>query len=220
MDHDVYSLNRVSTFNTAALNSASVSKSSLHIPVHVVPTPQKTKIIFGGFRPGGLTSEIVFICTSAFFNSSSLPSATNVREYTSWSIYDKLKQGADLSNPLVGHLAIFTCQVGLTELWKYYGITPNVVIGQSVGEVAAAYASGALTLENAVKVIYHRSEILSRATGGSMFVVGNSDTEMVGKMCEEYDQKVNIAVYNSSVSCTVSGDIDQLILPRHVLILC
>jgi malonyl CoA-acyl carrier protein transacylase len=41
-----------------------------------------------------------------------------------------------------------------------------------------------------------------------MFVVGNSDTEMVGKMCEEYDQKVNIAVYNSSVSCTVSGDID------------
>jgi acyl transferase domain-containing protein len=61
--------------------------------------------------------------------------------------------------------------VNPTELWKYYGITPNVVIGQSVGEVAAAYASGALTLENAVKVIYHRSEILSRATGGSMFVV-------------------------------------------------
>ena len=146
--------------------------------------------------------------TEAEFKAAVLKVDTLLREYTSWSIYDKLKQGADLSNPLVGHLAIFTCQVGLTELWKYYGITPNVVIGQSVGEVAAAYASGALTLENAVKVIYHRSEILSRATGGSMFVVGNSDTEMVGKMCEEYDQKVNIAVYNSSVSCTVSGDID------------
>ena len=86
----MYSLNRVSTFNTAALNSASVSKSSLHIPVHVVPTPQKTKIIFGGFRPGGLTSEIVFICTSAFFNSSTLPSATNATLYLKCSRLQEL----------------------------------------------------------------------------------------------------------------------------------
>lgn len=128
--------------------------------------------------------------------------------YTEWSIYDKLKGGADLSDPLVGHLAIFTCQVALTAVWKHYGVEPNVVLGQSVGEVAAAYASGALTLEDAVKVIYYRSSILAKATGGSMFVVGNSNTEMVDEMCKEYEGRINIAVYNSSKSSTVSGDTD------------
>ena len=131
-----------------------------------------------------------------------------LKPYTKWSIYEKLKDAADLSEPLVGHLAIFTCQIGLTELWKYYGIVPKVVLGQSVGEVAAAYAAGCLSLEDAVKVIYHRSSILSKATGGSMFVVGSSKTEMVDELCQEYDGKINIAVYNSSKSSTVSGDTD------------
>jgi hypothetical protein len=57
---------------------------------HFAPTPQKTKIIFGGFRPGGLTSEIVFICTSAFFNSSTLPSATNATLYLKCSRLQEL----------------------------------------------------------------------------------------------------------------------------------
>lgn len=58
--------------------------------------------------------------------------------------------------------AIFALQVGLTALWKSWGIKPDAIVGHSAGEVAAAYASGALSIEQAVRVIYHRSRIYSK----------------------------------------------------------
>ena len=61
--------------------------------------------------------------------------------------------------------AIFGLQTALAALWKSWGVEPAKVIGHSVGEVAAAYVAGAYTLEDAVKVIYHRSR-LQDTTGG------------------------------------------------------
>ena len=58
----------------------------------------------------------------------------------------------DISQP-----AILFFQVGLIELWNHWGVHPNVVVGHSLGEVAAAYACGGLTVKEAVAAIYHRS---------------------------------------------------------------
>ncbi|XP_060072443.1 uncharacterized protein LOC132552298 [Ylistrum balloti] len=132
---------------------------------------------------------------------------------TGWSIMEKLIDAFDVSDPLVCHLAIFTCQVALTELWSHYGVKPDAVVGQSVGEVAGAYAAGALTLEEAVKVIYYRSKSLSSATGGAMLVISNCDRSIVEELCQKYNGKVNVAVYSSPFAFTLSGDndaVDQL----------
>ncbi|XP_060064747.1 uncharacterized protein LOC132545096 [Ylistrum balloti] len=129
---------------------------------------------------------------------------------TGWSIFQTLTDGFDVTDPLKSHLAIFTCQVALTKLWNHFGIQPDVIVGQSVGEVAAAYAAGVLTLENAVKVIYERSAILANATGGSMCVVGNCFLSIVANACKKYQQKVSIAVHSSSKACTLSGDRDAI----------
>ena len=48
---------------------------------------------------------------------------------------------------------------------RHRGIAPTAVAGHSVGEVAAAWASGALTLAAAVEVIYHRSQLQGRTKG-------------------------------------------------------
>ena len=53
--------------------------------------------------------------------------------------------------------ALFAVQVGLTRMLAERGVTPVAVAGHSVGEVAAAWACGALSLADAVAVIYHRS---------------------------------------------------------------
>ena len=51
---------------------------------------------------------------------------------------------------------IFAVQVALAELWASWGVRPEAVVGHSVGEVAAAYLAGVFSLDDAVRIIYHR----------------------------------------------------------------
>ena len=130
----------------------------------------------------------------------------HLQQLTQWSIGEKFQNDTDYSDPFLNHIAIFSVQVGLFELWKSWGVCPDVILGQSVGEVAAAYASGFLILKDAVKVIYHRSKALAEQTGGAMMVVGNYDVDKIEELCEMHERKVTIAVYSSPTACTLSGD--------------
>ncbi len=67
---------------------------------------------------------------------------------------------ADLLQP-----AIFVVQVALSELWRSWGLTPDAVGGHSLGEVAAAYACGALSLEDAARVVAERSRLTLEVIG-------------------------------------------------------
>ncbi|XP_048739884.2 uncharacterized protein LOC125654127 isoform X2 [Ostrea edulis] len=127
------------------------------------------------------------------------------------SIYQSIQNEAEsYTNPILAHIAIFSTQLALAASWKHIGIRPSAVVGQSVGEVAAAYESGALSLEDAVTVIYYRSLALSTCEKGAMMVVRNCSTETVDLACAKiqklYNCHANVAVYNSTESCTVSGD--------------
>jgi acyl transferase domain-containing protein/aryl carrier-like protein len=97
------------------------------------------------------------------------------RQQAGWSILDEISSGERLDETDVSQAAIFSMQVALFELWRSWGIEPDAVIGQSLGEVAAAYASGALKLESAVAVVHHRSRLMKTLSGqGKTAVVGLS----------------------------------------------
>ncbi|WP_428275582.1 SDR family NAD(P)-dependent oxidoreductase [Candidatus Palauibacter sp.] len=69
--------------------------------------------------------------------------------------------------------AIFMIQCALFELFKTWGVHPECVVGHSSGEVAAAYASGALSLAEATRLVYHRATLQqSRAGSGRMLAIG------------------------------------------------
>lgn len=127
-----------------------------------------------------------------------------------WKIADKFTEDTDYSDPFLNHIAIFCTQVALASVWQNWGIVPEAIVGQSVGEVAASYVSGALPLKDAVDVIYYRSKILAEMTGGKMMVAGKYPIEKLEAICESYENKVTIAVYNSPTSCTLSGDADVM----------
>ncbi|XP_045181498.2 phenolphthiocerol/phthiocerol polyketide synthase subunit C-like [Mercenaria mercenaria] len=130
---------------------------------------------------------------------------------TGWSIEETFANSSDINtDPVVSHIAIFCCQVGLATLWKGLGVTPEAVVGQSVGEVAAAYIAGYVDLKTAVHIIYFRSIALSSVKRGTMAVVRNIPTETVKKYCATSNEKVCVAVINSPVSCTISGDEDAI----------
>ena len=60
---------------------------------------------------------------------------------------------------------LFAIQVGVTEVLASLGVTPAAVVGHSVGDIAAAWACGALSLEDAVRVIHARSATQSTTRG-------------------------------------------------------
>ncbi|KAK3100448.1 hypothetical protein FSP39_020073 [Pinctada imbricata] len=151
----------------------------------------------------GMCSEL--LRSERIFRETILNIDKILKKFTSWSIYEHLEQQRNVDDPFIAHLSIFGCQIALSELWKSWGILPNAVVGQSVGEVAAAFAAGAISLDCAVKIIYHRSAILSKKTMGTMAVALNIDIDEVQNMCEEIGN-VSIAVYISKTACTLSGD--------------
>ncbi|KAM6134395.1 LOW QUALITY PROTEIN: mycocerosic acid synthase-like [Pterocles gutturalis] len=116
----------------------------------------------------------------------------------------------DLLNPEVSQPLLFTLQVALASLLKYWGIQPVAAVGHSVGEVAAAHFAGYLSLADAVKVIYHRSRLQAKTASGRMLVVGNIPVQEIAECLHRYSGKVCIAAFNSPVSCTLSGNSDSV----------
>ncbi|XP_074550132.1 mycocerosic acid synthase [Halichoeres trimaculatus] len=107
------------------------------------------------------------------------------------------------SQPGVVQPLLFAVQLGISALLKHWGIKPDAVLGHSVGEVAAAHCAGLLSLEDAVKVLFHRSALQTAVRGGKMLVVCNVAVE---KVLASLPDDVSVAALNSPRSCTLSGD--------------
>lgn len=92
-------------------------------------------------------------------------------------------------------------QVALTALWRSVGVDANCIVGQSVGEVAAAHAAGCLDLQQAVRVVYHRTRLLAQATGGAMIVVRNLDVQKVKQVkttsCRQWPLYIELSLVQS-----------------------
>ncbi|NNJ91810.1 MAG: type I polyketide synthase, partial [Gammaproteobacteria bacterium] len=107
--------------------------------------------------------------------------------------------------------ALFAIQVAVTRYLTAKGIRPVAVTGHSVGEVAAAWACGALSLTDAVKVIYYRSHFQGQTQGsGRMTAISLSDTEIQDLLAQLKLDKLHIAGINSDTAVTLAGDAEQL----------
>ena len=107
----------------------------------------------------------------------------------------------EVSQPL--HVIL---QIALTELFSFYGIYPAIVIGHSAGEMAAFYAAGMYSLEDTLRIAYHRSRLLSRCDHmGTMLAVEISREEGM-KYVRKYEGNVFLACVNGTNSITLSGE--------------
>ncbi|WP_394843017.1 acyltransferase domain-containing protein [Pendulispora brunnea] len=130
-------------------------------------------------------------------------------EFTDWSLLEQLQaeeSASRLDQVDVIQPAIFAIQVALAALWRSWGVHPDVVIGHSMGEVAAAYVAGALDARDAARIICLRSRIAQKTSGrGGMAVVELSPDE-VRTILEPYAATVSLAACNGPTSCLLSGD--------------
>ncbi|MGH3567394.1 MAG: type I polyketide synthase [Pseudonocardia sp.] len=116
--------------------------------------------------------------------------------------------GADL---IVAQPAQFVLQVALTELWRSWGVSPDVVVGHSLGEFAAAHAAGVLDLAGAIRVIAARSRLLaSLPEDGGMAVLGIGADE-TWALIDELGVRLSIGAVNGPANTVVSGPVDGVV---------
>jgi myxalamid-type polyketide synthase MxaD len=116
---------------------------------------------------------------------------------------------AGLEDTALAQPAVFALQVSLAALWQSWGLEPAAVVGHSLGEVAAAYLAGGLTLADAVRVVAARSRLMQTITGqGRMAVVGAAPDALLPRLAR-YAQ-LAIAAVNSPASTVVAGDAVEL----------
>ena len=111
---------------------------------------------------------------------------------------------------------IFLVQCALVELFKTWGVYADCVVGHSSGEVAAAYACGALTLAEATRLVYHRATLQQRRAGSGRMLAIGLDRPGLEELLDEMqvpfrlegDRKtqVEIACENAPASTVICGE--------------
>ncbi|MFC8129713.1 type I polyketide synthase [Streptomyces sp. NPDC057302] len=130
--------------------------------------------------------------------------------YVEWSLTEVLRgDGTELSRVEVVQPVLWAVMVSLAAVWADHGITPAAVIGHSQGEMAAACVAGALSLEDAARIVAVRSDALRQLAGhGDMASLGTGAeqaAELIGDR-----PGVCIAAVNGPSSTVISGP------PEHV----
>nr|AXL06385.1 polyketide synthase [uncultured bacterium] len=138
--------------------------------------------------------------------------AAALAPWIDWSLLDVLRGESDLLDRVdVVQPASFAMMVGLAAVWSSAGVRPDAVVGHSQGEIAAACVSGALSLQDAAKVVALRSQAIAAklAGRGGMASVALSEEEAVTRL-RPWADRVEVAAVNSPSSVVIAGDAEAL----------
>ncbi|MEZ2122572.1 type I polyketide synthase [Corynebacterium sp. CCM 9203] len=136
-----------------------------------------------------------------------------------WSLTDIITDDEQTYDTETAQVAITAIQIALTDLLANLGATPAAVAGMSMGEIAAAYAAGGLSAEDAMRVACHRSRLMGEGEKslpedqlGAMAVVEFSVDDLDAFIAENPDfAGIEPAVYAGPGMTTVGGPRDAVV---------
>lgn len=102
--------------------------------------------------------------------------------------------------------AQFTHAVSLTEAWRSCGVLPEITIGHSLGEVAAAYVAEAISLPDAVALVAARATVVDRLTGRYAMAVLGAGLDVAQALLAETPGWLEVSAVNGPSSTVVAGD--------------
>lgn len=208
-----YAKHRAKFTEKSAYVFSSVDKLEYKLIKQTNNKNKKIAYIFSGQGPGKLNwSGELF--KNRFFAEKISEIDSLFTEVSGWSICDVLNNigNKDFEDTDVAQPVIFAVQVSIAYVLEKYGIKPAAIVGHSLGEVAASYISGKLSLKDSVFVVYKRSLIMQKLKNkGRMMSITLSQNEVESLLIElNLSDRVRVAVINSSDSCVVSGPEEDL----------
>ncbi|MFT9473010.1 SDR family NAD(P)-dependent oxidoreductase [Streptomyces sp. Mo3] len=173
-------------------------------------TPGRSVFVFPGQGAQWVGMAVGLLESSPVFAESIDECESALSAYVDWSLTDVLRgaEGApgfdrvDVVQPV-----LFAVMVSLAKLWRSVGVEPDAVMGHSQGEIAAACVAGALSLEDAAKVVALRSQAIAvgLAGRGGMVSVGLPVDQAKDRIAA-WDGAISVAAVNGPGSVVVSGD--------------
>jgi len=101
--------------------------------------------------------------------------------------------------------ALFALEYALARTWQSWGVTPDIVLGHSVGELAAACVAGAFSLEDGLRLIAERARLIQSLPPGGAMTAVFTDADTLGEVLEPHREHLNIATVNGPKLLVVSG---------------
>ncbi|KAJ6195904.1 polyketide synthase [Bipolaris maydis] len=165
-------------------------------------------------------SELLRTCSTAQKCFKQLDaSLSTLPDAPAWTLSEQCRAGSDtsrLGEAVIAQPLCTAVQIMVVDLLKQAGVDLHSVVGHSSGEIAAAYAVGAISAHDAIRIAYYRGLYVSLARSqdgkkGAMMAVGLSYEEAC-ELCEgEFARRVDVAAWNSDTSVTLSGDEDAIL---------
>ncbi|WP_157420664.1 type I polyketide synthase, partial [Actinomadura kijaniata] len=182
---------------------------TLHQPhpqlIEGTATAGKTVFVFPGQGSQWAGMGLELMQSSPVFAEHLRACDEALRPHTGWSLLEVLGDASALERVDVVQPALFSIMVSLARLWQHHGVHPDAVIGHSQGEIAAAHIAGALSLNDAAKIVALRSQaIRTHNRNGAMAAIPlPADQIPTG-------DGISIAAINSPTTTIVSGDTDAV----------
>ncbi|QUR66896.1 type I polyketide synthase [Mycobacterium spongiae] len=126
-----------------------------------------------------------------------------------FSLHDVIAQGKELVGIEQIQLGLIGMQLALTALWRSYGVTPDAVIGHSMGEVTAAVVAGALTPAEGLRITATRSRLMAPLSGQGGMALLELDAEQTEALIADHPD-VTLAIYNSPRQTVIAGPTQQI----------
>jgi acyl transferase domain-containing protein/acyl carrier protein/SAM-dependent methyltransferase len=180
---------------------------------HTKPSQPKLAFIFSPQGSQWLGMGKSLIAVEPAFRAKLAECDRVLTRIAGWSLFDELLAApgnSRLDRTEFVQPVLSAIQMALAELWNSWGVRPDLVGAHSIGEWAAAYVSGILSLEETMRVVVESSRAQAQAgEGGGMAVVELAEAE-VQERIQRWSGEVFVAGYNSPTSTLLSGDADRL----------
>ncbi|MER5807299.1 type I polyketide synthase [Streptomyces sp. NPDC002033] len=172
-------------------------------------TASEAVFVFPGQGSQWVGMAVELLDSSPVFAARIAECEEALADYVDWSLTEVLRSDDPLERVDVVQPVLFAVMVALAEVWISYGVRPSAVIGHSQGEIAAACVAGALSLDDAAKVVALRSRAIDAIAGlGGMVSVGLSAADAAERIAVSFGDRLAVAAVNGPVSTVVSGDAD------------
>ncbi|MET7906295.1 beta-ketoacyl synthase N-terminal-like domain-containing protein, partial [Streptomyces sp. NPDC005355] len=161
-----------------------------------------------GSQWAGMATEL--LDTSPVFAEWMDKCARALAPHLDWHPLDVLRNTDALERDDVVQPVLWAVMVSLAGLWRSLGVVPSAVVGHSQGEIAAACAAGALSLEDGARLVALRSRVFAEHLSGRGGMVSLTATaDRAGELIKGR-AGVWIAAVNGPESTVVAGDLDAL----------
>ena len=196
----------------AALDAVAAGEEAAAVATGIARARRRPVFLFGGQGAQWAGMGVELIEASPHFAASMRACEEALSPHLDWSLEEVLRDSGgewikrmDMLQP-----ALFAVMVSLARLWRSLGVDPAAVAGHSQGEIAAAHVAGALSLEDAARIVALRSQLLMKLDGrGGVLWLALSPEEARARL-RDFGDRLSLAAINGPASLTVAGDPDAL----------